>query len=156
MTRWAKLRPVLKNQLQEQYRPSSFRTNTSCSHSTKRKRHNTHPFPTSTVSALFRDTDDSRPVGVVRQDRTSVRPDRFNLGSRSVMNPDGSVRERNLPLAMVLRPSDAGAWQPAVETCFEVKFGLKAPRRKASEKYTTHTYIYIRSIHRLAYSFRLF
>eukprot|EP00913_Durusdinium_trenchii_P002639 g2444.t1 len=68
------------------------------------------------------------------------------LRIKSVMNPDGSVRERNLPLAMVLRPSDAGAWQPAVETCFEVKFGLKAEVQKLCFHIDDQAYSYEETI----------
>ena len=51
------------------------------------------------------------------------------LRIKCVVNPDGSLREKNLPLAMVLCPSDGG-WQGAVQNCFQSKFGLSPELQK--------------------------
>ena len=52
------------------------------------------------------------------------------LRTKCVANPDGSLREKDLPLAMVLRPGDAGGWQAGVENCFRTKFGLSPELQK--------------------------
>ena len=52
------------------------------------------------------------------------------LRTKCVANPDGSLREKDLPLAMVLRPGDAGGWQAAVENCFRTKFDLSPELQK--------------------------
>eukprot|EP00931_Biecheleriopsis_adriatica_P021050 TRINITY_DN13886_c0_g1_i1.p1 TRINITY_DN13886_c0_g1~~TRINITY_DN13886_c0_g1_i1.p1 ORF type:complete len:1262 (+),score=289.72 TRINITY_DN13886_c0_g1_i1:34-3819(+) len=46
------------------------------------------------------------------------------LRIRSQTNSSGEQRERNQPLAMVMRVGEAGGWQQAVEKCFLKKFGL--------------------------------
>lgn len=52
------------------------------------------------------------------------------LRTKCVANPDGSLLEKDLPLAMVLRPGDAGGWQAGVENCFRTKFGLSPELQK--------------------------
>ncbi|CAE7153701.1 MAP3K3, partial [Symbiodinium necroappetens] len=76
------------------------------------------------ISLRFRDTN-----GRIRE-----------LRIKSQRNASGSCRERNQPLAMVLRIGEQGRWREAIEECFESKLSLSSEVQRSCFTVSTDNY----------------